>query len=275
MSIQEKSIVKKRYEQYIYWSSISVDAIRVNNSSSVYVLGYIKSGTNWLCNMISSTLDLPVLEPWNLHWTATKPCVFHMHRFIPLNSIRRRTVYLMRDGRDTLISLYFQLARFSDNQSQMKNEFETQYDKNLTAENIIENLPDFIKYMSNCNIATMDYCIHIENWKKHEDKYITLRYEDMLNDAEKSLSYAISKLTKLPVDSDKIKQAVEANSFQNVTNRKPGEADATSFVRKGISGDWRNYFTAEAAHIYDKYAGKTLLMTGYETDPNWADKITS
>lgn len=270
MKFEDKNIAKRRYEQFIYWSSIGIDTLRSKNSSSVYVLGYIKSGTNWLCNMISSTLDIPVLEPWNLRWTATKPCVFHMHRFIPISSVRKRTVYMMRDGRDTLVSQYFQVARLG---GIMKNEFENRYDKKILAENIIDNLPDFIEYMSNCHIATKDYRTHINQWKKHKEEYVTLKYEDMLTDPVKALTFAVNKLSKKPVDPAKIKQAVEQHSFQNVTKRKPGKADNNSFIRKGISGDWKNYFTTESALLFDKYAGDTLLDTGYETDPDWAKKI--
>ncbi len=42
-----------------------------------------------------------------------------------------------------------------------------------------------------------------------------------------------------------------------------------SFLRKGIAGDWRNYFNKEAREILHHYAGRELIRLGYEKDASW------
>lgn len=47
-------------------------------------------------------------------------------------------------------------------------------------------------------------------------------------------------------------------------NRKPGDKDRSSFFRKGIYGDWKDYFTARHREIFDEEAGEPLERFGYE-----------
>jgi hypothetical protein len=54
-----------------------------------------------------------------------------------------------------------------------------------------------------------------------------------------------------------------------MAGRKRGEEDQFSFLRKGIVGDWRNHFSAEAAVVFDAHAGSALIELGYEPDRSW------
>lgn len=262
----EKSLFNKRREQLIYWSSIGLDMVIPRPDSGVYVLGYVKSGTNWLCHLLSAVLDKPILEPWKLQRPMIKPCVYHMHRFIPLNSVRQRTVYLMRDGRDTMVSKYFHIIREG---GPLTAKFEQQIGKPLRAEDIGENMAEFIPFMRENRIATIDYRSHLEEWMKHSDKYIVLRYEDLLVNPESELRRVVDQLPYQHVTQERIRSAVAMHDFRNLTKRDRGEEELTSFIRKGVSGDWRNYFTVEAAKVFDEYAGDLLLEIGYETERDW------
>lgn len=66
---------------------------------------------------------------------------------------------------------------------------------------------------------------------------------------------------------------IDDNSFAQQTGRNPGEESKSSFLRKGIAGDWRNHFTPEAAEIFDHYCGDALIATGYEPDRSWIDSL--
>lgn len=262
----EKSLLRQRHEQLIYWSSIGLDMALPRSEAGVYVLGYVKSGTNWLCHLLSEVLEMPILEPWKLSRPQIKPCVYHMHRFIPLDSVRRRTVYMMRDGRDTMVSKYFHIVREG---GPLKARIERNLGRPLLAEEIQENMVEFILFMRVNRISTTDYRTHMEEWKKHSDKYITVRYEDMLTNSEAELMRVLDQLSCHHVTSEKVRSAVTKHDFSNLTNREKGVEDLTSFIRKGISGDWRNYFTEEAARVFDEYAGDLLLEVGYEIDREW------
>jgi hypothetical protein len=76
------------------------------------------------------------------------------------------------------------------------------------------------------------------------------------------------------VDRRLLNEVVDSYSFERITGRKPGEEERNSFVRKGITGDWRNHFTREAAEIFDRWAGRLLIELGYESDREWVRSVT-
>ena len=61
-----------------------------------------------------------------------------------------------------------------------------------------------------------------------------------------------------------VAEVVARNAFSVVSGgRSPGEADAKSFLRKGIAGDWKNHFDAECDALYREVAGEALDAAGY------------
>ena len=71
----------------------------------------------------------------------------------------------------------------------------------------------------------------------------------------------------------RLKTIVENYSFKKISQRKPGEENKKSFLRKGIAGDWKNNFSEEACDVFKKYAGEELILMGYEKDLNWTNKL--
>ncbi len=264
-----KSLTATR-ERFIYWISIGWDVFHCRRSQSVYVLGCVKSGTNWLCHLLSGILEIPILESWKIRLPALHPCVYHMHRIIPLDPVRKRTIYIMRDGRDVVVSYYFHMVR---DQGAGKRRAERYIGRPLTFDNIRENLPEFIRYLQVDRHSSVDWRTHIETWQRHRELYVMIRYEDMLADAVGELSRAIEGLTGRRPDSKRVRSVVEQQDFSTVTKRERGRADNNNFMRKGIQGDWRNYFSAEAARKFDEYAGRLLVDLGYESDLDWASKV--
>ena len=52
--------------------------------------------------------------------------------------------------------------------------------------------------------------------------------------------------------------------------RKRGEANVQSEYRKGIIGDWKNYFTdRDKDQFKASEAGRLLIELGYEKDNDW------
>jgi hypothetical protein len=271
VSAQLKGGWRARYEQLLYWTAVGWDIVRPGAPQGIYVLGYIKTGTNWLSHLVSTALGLPINEVWKLNLPMLGPCVHHLHRFVPVDAIRERTIYIMRDGRDTLVSAYFHFVRDG---GVVKSELERRLGRPVSSDNIRDNLAEFVRLMQISRTATIDYRSHIDKWRQHKHRYATLRYEDLLGDTAGELTRVLAQVTGRPPDVARVANAVAAHDFARVTGRARGTEDRNTFVRKGTSGDWRNYFTPAAASAFDSYAGDVLLELGYEQDPDWASRVT-
>jgi hypothetical protein len=73
---------------------------------------------------------------------------------------------------------------------------------------------------------------------------------------------------RLPAE--KILGIIWGNDFANKSGgRKPGQEDQASHYRKGIPGDWRNYFRDEHIYYFKQHYNPLLLKLGYEANPDW------
>ncbi len=98
------------------------------------------------------------------------------------------------------------------------------------------------------------------------ERYFETRYEDLLLEPEENFEAMIG-LLGASSDRETVRQCVEKNSFESrARNRQRGVEDTDSFFRKGISGDWKNYFTERDRRIFDEEAGELLGKLGYERD---------
>ena len=110
----------------------------------------------------------------------------------------------------------------------------------------------------------------VRSWRGR-DSVIYVRYEDLLDDAVAELKRVIAGLGREIPSDERIRDIVDKYSFKRIGGRNPGTEDKGSFLRKGIAGDWKNYFTREAREVFDHYAGEELVALGYEPDRRWAN----
>lgn len=63
---------------------------------------------------------------------------------------------------------------------------------------------------------------------------------------------------------------VYSNEFSRLTKgRRQGDEDIRSHFRKGVSGDWKNYFTTEHRKFFKEKYNDLLVKLGYEKDDKW------
>ena len=184
-----------------------------------------------------------------------KPLVIN---WINFQLLKKRFIYfiVVRDLRDTLISLFFSL-KFNH---KVINPVIAEQRKILNESKVEDGLIFIIK---NILWRVAD---NQESWA--EEDTLRIRYEDLIQD-EFAQFKKIVKHCELEVDLQKLERIVEANSFENRTGRNRGQEDNSSHYRKGIVGDWKNYFTPTIACVFKEHFGKTLIQTGYEKDLNW------
>ena len=175
-----------------------------------------------------------------------------------------KVFFVMRDLRDTLVSLYFSLkvshAIISDNVAEGHRKLNEM------------DFEDGLMYL--CN-EKEGKAMHVQagiqsSWLPvcQKGNVLLVRYEDMIAD-ETSQFEKICEYCELGVHGQELQKIIKRHSFVNRAGRKPGEEDISSHYRKGISGDWRNYFTDRIKMVFKQEFGQHLIETGYEKDLNW------
>ena len=101
------------------------------------------------------------------------------------------------------------------------------------------------------------------------ENYTEVRYEDLLERPAAEMGRLLSFLG-VEDSEETVQRCIEATSFERLSKgRKRGEEDSSSFLRKGIAGDWKNVFTEEDKKIFKQAAGELLIELGYERDHRW------
>lgn len=133
-----------------------------------------------------------------------------------------------------------------------------------------KNLP--IKERIEIIIKTADPFFERLKYWYETDLAFKISYEDLIANPEFELTKIIDYL-KLKNNPKRLKKIIARHSFKNRSGRKPGSADNNSFLRKGISGDWKNYFDDALIHLFktarNSRWNKLLVDMGYENDLNW------
>ena len=262
MKDQRKLFTKKlaALKHYFMWYYAS------KKLGLILVSEFPKSGGTWYCQMLSDYLQIPY--PRNKSPRFEKS-VLHWHHYY--NASFNKPVCMLRDGRDVLVSYYHHM--YFGNPVLPAYMFE-KYKKNAAFKdfnNIKKNMPAYIEYM----FTKYKQAGHLFTWSGFVSSYLNkpgvvyIKYEDLLLNPFTTLELSIKKLTNCNADSKRLQNTILKFSFQEQTKRKPGEENKKEFLRKGIAGDWKNYFTKEACEVFDYYAGKQLLELGYEKNKNW------
>jgi aryl sulfotransferase len=119
-----------------------------------------------------------------------------------------------------------------------------------------------------------DWGTHTLSWMDMPDvRRITLRYEDMLENAADALTRALRVMyPAVEPDHPKVLKAVEATGFERLkeqetkTSFKERPKKMESFFRSGKSGGWREHLTAEDCAMLVECLGPVMERLGYLPD---------
>ena len=247
----------------------------------LFIAGLPKSGTSWLKKMLSEypgyhEIMLPEANKFEINtggshnfelpldtFTRFKNnlIVLKLHVHGSDNNVQLLTnsnipfIVIYRDLRDVALSYYFYVK-----QTPWHPEY--QYYSNL-------DVQAGLKYFSDSLLC--DYVQWIESWEKTRNNSLSLilRYEDLLARTETELIKVVKHLG-LDISESKISSIIRANSFETLSGgRNQGRESQNSFFRKGIAGDWKNYFDEDLKKIYKENIGEFLIKFKYENDLNW------
>lgn len=237
----------------------------------VFVVGYPKTGTTWACQLIADYLMLPF--PRYSLLPIGFEAVVHGHELV--RPRYRRGVYVMRDGRDALVSQYFFVCRFireGDNPP-IPRAYRQLFPKMKNKADVVANLPGFLERVLKFPVTSRPWHEHVRSfYEVNNPGVVMLRYEDLIETGAPALAEAMGRLTGETPDVERAAMSMQKFAFGTLTKRKTNQR-GSAFLRKGRSGDWVNHFTRESAEIFDRFAGEALIQSGYEKDRSWVTSV--
>lgn len=221
------------------------------------VAEYPKSGGTWLARLLSDCLTLPIIQRTRL--PIAMPSIMHGHW--SSHQKAPNTVYVYRDGRDVMVSYYFHVLRGPTSGPNKRPAF-------LTGDSRVD-LPRFIETeFAHPRSSRLAWSEHVSQWLAQPD-VPRVSYENLVTDGHRALASVLAGLGRDDIDASTVDEALHRQSFQRLAKRSAGEEDESSFLRKGIVGDWRNHFTRASGQVFAERAGGTLRELGYEQDERW------
>ncbi len=134
----------------------------------------------------------------------------------------------------------------------------------------------FEMFMSN-NLAYGDYFDWVTKYwqaSKTNDNILIVKYEDLKATPHIEIS-RIANFCKRKLSDKQIEKIIQFSSFEAMKNNPntnyyktaPGIGDkGDKFFRKGVVGDWKNYFTQEQNEIIDNLIVEKLEPIGLSFD---------
>ncbi|XP_070560853.1 sulfotransferase 1B1-like [Ptychodera flava] len=113
---------------------------------------------------------------------------------------------------------------------------------------------------------------HVLTWWQHRDdeNVLFLKYEDMKKDPQGAVK-SIADFLDVSLTEEAIDNIVEFCSFKKMKKNKAvnfslitGSDDKPQFVRKGVVGDWMNYFTVAQNKEYEKIYEERMKGSGLD-----------
>ena len=233
-----------------------------------FVCGYPRSGTTWFSQMLGNYMNLP--NPEHYIFPIGFAAIIHTHA--SANHKLKNCFYIVRDGRDAMVSLYFYtILKMQKGHFPVRQHFIDLFGNDFASNDIKKNLPKFLEDQFSNPIGCPEHWgIHTSMWLDHArnnpNEVVIIRYESLLQNPVVEFKKALSTLLD-SIDDDLITEIVKLQDL-NLQRKRPEKYHRT-YLRKGQSGDWKNYFTYESAEIFNHYAGEALINLGYEDNHKW------
>ncbi len=231
----------------------------------VFIVSYPRSGNTWVRFLLANLKadvdrpidfvemerlvpDLHMLSQWeNLHQMPL-PRLIKSH--MPFDNRYKRVIYLVRDGRDVMVSYYHYHCPRSYQIS-------------------------FFEFLLK-DVWPGHWHEHVQSWLDRAGKlsFLLVRYEDLLAGPVEQLA-RMAEFVGLAADKHQLQRAVEHSSFEflkNLEAEKGYESSAEpriKFFRAGTSGGWKKYFEPHHKRLFKQQANDALLRLGYIDGEDW------
>jgi hypothetical protein len=237
-------------------------AINETDPDDVFIVGYAKSGNTWFQNLVAGVVygaapefcpntvvqDLvPDVHYKRWYRRYGTPSFFKSHN-LPTPDYRK-VVYLLRDGRDVMVS-YFRYL------------------------NAMDRSIDFMSLAGDGESRFPEYkwWEHVRAWRANPfgAEIITVRYEDLLADGVAQL-HRFCEFVGVERSEEFLASIAAGASFSNMRRKElqlawdnPKLPADKAFVRRGEKGSYKDEMPPEVLTAFLREAGDVLAECGYE-----------
>lgn len=227
----------------------------------IFIAGYPKSGNSWFQDLVAGLVfgvlpdkshpklvnDLvPDIHDDSFYRRYCDPTFFKTHH-LPRPEYRR-VVYLLRDGRDAMVSYWHHL-------------------KALNRKEI-----DFLQLVKTGEgLYPSKWHEHVAAWRAnpHGAEMMVIKYEDLLTDPANQME-RFCTFAGVEAEPDFVRMIVERTSFAKLQNREKRLGETSEqwpkdklFRRRGVAGSFRDEMPEEVQQAFLAEAGATLKSEGY------------
>ncbi len=240
--------------------------IRVSRAEDIFIVGYPKSGNTWFQNLVSGvaygadpelTPDaviqelVPDVHAKQYYKRFATPTFFKSHD-LPAPE-HRRVVYLLRDGRDAMVSFlhYIQVCRHPHLE-------------------FLEFVQDVQKWSGQGRWSE-----HVEAWlaNPYQAQMITIRYEDLLDDTVREL-LRFCAFAGIQPGQGRLETVAANATFAKMRQKEINQEGWTNgthagwpkdkfFVRRGQRGSYKDEMPSDVLAAFLQDASATLAKCGY------------
>ena len=244
----------------------------------VFLVAYPKSGTHWLTyitaqiatppammtkEMHASIGNIPFLERTLPDQLEQLPSPRYMYTHLPYHLVpcshehEVKYIAIARNPRDVAVSQFH-------------------FIRNMKLVDFYGTWDEFLSlFMQGTGFGGSYFDWVLEWWQhKEDDNVLFLKYEDLKKDLSRQIAI-IANFLGYQLSQGEMKEIAEKATFHSMKKNKIGAIERNktlvlrekkSFYRKGIVGDWRNYFSDEQLEKFNRWCNSHLEDTGLEFD---------
>ncbi|MGH6838352.1 MAG: sulfotransferase domain-containing protein [Methylocella sp.] len=241
-------------------------------AEDIFIVGYPRSGNTWFQNLVAGVIHgvdprwspsplvhdlVPDLAYAKFYRRYATPMFFKSHA-LPCAQYRR-VVYLLRDGRDAMVSYRHYREAIDD----------VDY--------------DFLKFVSpDTELYPCHWSRHVDAWMQNPygAQLLIIKYEDLLREPVRQLK-RFCQFTGISRETEHLTAIAVAASYRNLRDKeakmgfgRPDQnfARGEFFFRRGIVGSYKDEMSPEVLAKFLDHAAETLRCHGYLLDRSGEEK---
>jgi len=227
---------------------------------------YPKCGASWLKYMLGELLEQDgyFINRRKNYLPLIKQKYFIQRHWLKHTRHVYKTIIIIRDPRDVYNSFYFFENYYAANPK--KRDF---YGFDVNADDK-DNMYNYLKsklIYPHKSSPRFSYITFWDTYKNRKD-ICFVKYEDLKKDTKGEL-HRILGFLGFKKNEQSILKSVENHNLPKMKKIEKVSDDRQKLVRKGIVGEWKNYFNNDSITLAKEYLGDMIVEMGYEKSKDW------